>query len=177
MNIFYLHPNPTICAQSLHDKHCVKMILETTQLLCTAAELLGAKIPAGYAKSHTNHPCSVWVRKSAANYQWTQSYLDELHREYEYRYMREHDSKYLISGIDRAYDRIIANPLNAAFSLTGITDRPQCMPDKYKHPNVMQAYRDYYIGEKIALARWTMRGAPDWIAATKIDLSAASFYY
>lgn len=29
MNIFYLDPTPSICAQYHNDKHCVKMILES----------------------------------------------------------------------------------------------------------------------------------------------------
>ena len=36
MNIFYLHENPERCAEMHCDKHVVKMILETAQLLSTA---------------------------------------------------------------------------------------------------------------------------------------------
>ena len=36
MNIFYLHPDPTIAAQMMCDKHVLKMVLETAQLLSTA---------------------------------------------------------------------------------------------------------------------------------------------
>ena len=34
MNIFVLDENPQIAAQMHNDKHVVKMILETAQLLC-----------------------------------------------------------------------------------------------------------------------------------------------
>ena len=37
MNIFVLDRNPTIAAQMACDKHVVKMILETAQMLCTVA--------------------------------------------------------------------------------------------------------------------------------------------
>ena len=40
MNIFYLHREPDIAAQMHVDKHCVKMILETCQLLSTAHRIL-----------------------------------------------------------------------------------------------------------------------------------------
>jgi hypothetical protein len=40
MNIFYLDPDPTICAQWHVDKHVVKMILEYAQLLSTAHRIL-----------------------------------------------------------------------------------------------------------------------------------------
>jgi hypothetical protein len=36
MNIFYLHPDPKICAQYHVDKHVNKMILESTQMLMNA---------------------------------------------------------------------------------------------------------------------------------------------
>ena len=36
MNIFYLDHDHTTCAKYHNDKHCVKMILEYAQLLCTA---------------------------------------------------------------------------------------------------------------------------------------------
>ena len=40
MNIFYLHPDPVVCAAHHCDKHVVKMILETAQLLSTAHRVL-----------------------------------------------------------------------------------------------------------------------------------------
>ena len=36
MNIFILNEDPEIAAQELCDKHVVKMILETAQMLCSA---------------------------------------------------------------------------------------------------------------------------------------------
>ena len=36
MNIFVLDRNPEIAAQQQCDKHVVKMILESAQMLCTA---------------------------------------------------------------------------------------------------------------------------------------------
>ena len=40
MNIFFLHPDPLTAAEMHCDKHCVKMILETAQMLCTAHRAL-----------------------------------------------------------------------------------------------------------------------------------------
>ena len=39
MNIFFLHFDPKTCAQMHVDKHVVKMILESVQLLCSAHHL------------------------------------------------------------------------------------------------------------------------------------------
>ena len=40
MNIFYLNESPEIAAVEHNDKHCVKMILESAQMLCTAHRVL-----------------------------------------------------------------------------------------------------------------------------------------
>ena len=52
MNIFYLHHDPKLCAQYHVDKHVVKMILETAQLLSTAHWLSGGEGP--YRATHKN---------------------------------------------------------------------------------------------------------------------------
>ena len=40
MNIFYLDTDPVLAAQMQCDKHVVKMILESAQMLCTAHRVL-----------------------------------------------------------------------------------------------------------------------------------------
>ena len=40
MNIFALHQHPVVAAKQHCDKHVVKMILETAQLLSTAHRML-----------------------------------------------------------------------------------------------------------------------------------------
>ena len=40
MNIFYVDKDPMIAAQMMCDKHVVKMILESAQLLSTAHRVL-----------------------------------------------------------------------------------------------------------------------------------------
>jgi len=44
MNIFFLDKDPKIAAQMQCDKHVVKMILETAQMLSTAARAQGHDI-------------------------------------------------------------------------------------------------------------------------------------
>ena len=41
MNIFIVDTDPVVAAQSLHDRHVVKMCIETAQLLCTVAHQHG----------------------------------------------------------------------------------------------------------------------------------------
>ena len=53
MNIFVLHKDPAVAATMACDKHVVKMILETAQMLCTAARALGSDAP--YGATHKKH--------------------------------------------------------------------------------------------------------------------------
>jgi hypothetical protein len=39
----------------------------------------------------------------------------------------------------------------------------QCMPEEYKGPDPVKAYRAYYLGEKMGFAKWTHRDPPSWV--------------
>ena len=68
MNIFILDLDPQSCAEAHCDKHVVKMILETAQLLSSALWITGVEAP--YRLTHKNHPCAIWTRESLDNYMW-----------------------------------------------------------------------------------------------------------
>ena len=59
MNIFVLDYDPELAAQMQCDKHVVKMVLESTQMLHT----INAKheLPYTYKPTHMNHPCVKWA--------------------------------------------------------------------------------------------------------------------
>ena len=68
MNIFYLDKCPVKAAQVQYNKHVVKMILESAQMLCAAHHVLGSKLDIPYKIAHKNHPSTIWTRECAANY-------------------------------------------------------------------------------------------------------------
>ena len=89
MNLFYLHHDPVEAARLQCDRHVVKMILETAQMLSTAhLELDGIKV--AYKSTHKNHPSTVWVRSSAASYHWAFTHMMALGDEYTRRYGKIH---------------------------------------------------------------------------------------
>jgi len=61
MNIFVLDKNPQTCSIYHVDKHVVKMILETTQLLNNALIRHFPGYEPVYKKTHFNHPCSMFA--------------------------------------------------------------------------------------------------------------------
>ena len=91
MNIFYLHQDPVKAAQYQYNKHVVKMILESAQMLCTAHHCIDtefADVP--YKIAHKNHPSTVWARRSANNYEWLYHHFVALSAEYKRRYGKDH---------------------------------------------------------------------------------------
>ena len=68
MNIFVLDSDPKVAATMLCDKHVVKMILESAQMLSTVAHTNG-HIPR-YRPTHSKHPCTLWAGESKSNWQW-----------------------------------------------------------------------------------------------------------
>lgn len=71
MNIFVLSTNPIIAASYHCDQHLHKMILESAQMLSTAAHLHFPRISSHvYKPAYPNHPCTKWVCESANNMVW-----------------------------------------------------------------------------------------------------------
>ena len=93
MNIFYLHSNPVEAARLQYNKHVVKMILESAQMLCTAHHCYGdrdQKENVPYKQAHLNHPSTIWARKSRSTYMWLYEHMLALGHEYTRRYNRKH---------------------------------------------------------------------------------------
>ena len=91
MNIFYLRKDPIKAAQYQYNKHVVKMILESAQMLCTAHhEIMGDDANVPYKRAHVNHPSTIWTRSSADNYAWLYWHMVALGDEYTKRYNKIH---------------------------------------------------------------------------------------
>lgn len=143
MNIFFLSLNPEEAAQFHCDKHVVKMIIETAQMLYSAHWVLpNTNLPENaYKKAHPNHPCSYWVRASLSNYYWLCKLGWYLCREYEYRYLKIHKTESHILWL-------LANP-PAVLVDVGFTKPPQAMPDEYKQDDTVSAYHEFYRESKM----------------------------
>ncbi len=155
MNIFVLSENPRECAKMHCDKHVVKMILETAQLLSTALHESGNSELAPYKKNHINHPCSIWARESLENWVWLRELGKELYKEYKYRYNNKiHKAGEVIMNLYGILPNIEAK---------GLTKFKLAMPDEYKNRNPVIAYKQYYLGDKKHLLKYTNRDIPKFI--------------
>lgn len=150
MNIFVLDTDPRVAAEAACDKHIVKMTLETAQILCTVVRRYGGE--ARYKPSHVHHPCTVWAGETRSNFQWLIEHGRALAAEYKRRYGKAHASALVIEACDAAQALVPPGPL---------TPFAQAMPEAYRNPDPVTAYRSYYRGEKAAFAKWKL-GAPGW---------------
>ena len=152
MNIFVLDEDPKISAELMCDKHIVKMILESAQMLCSA-------FPQGeapYKKAFFNHPCSKWARASIDNYEWLLTHAYALMDEYLHRYGKIHKSLDAIAWCDDNYHNLNLPDI-------GLTDFAQAMPDEYKNNNAVVAYQTYYVNDKKRFAKWKNRPTPEFM--------------
>lgn len=143
MNIFYLDEDPKICAQYHCDKHIIKMIIETAQLLCNAHHFFGNEAP--YKKTHFNHPCSKWVRDNINNYRWLVELGLFLCEEYTKRYNKIHKTQKILEWLKENEPDIKDEEFYPP---------PQTMPEEYKKDDTINAYRTYYIKDKSRFAKW-----------------------
>lgn len=155
MNIFFLDWNVDKCAKDHCDKHVVKMILETAQLLCSAhhiSDQVTDQVP--YKLSHKNHPCSIWTRSSLSNYLYLCELGLALCKEYTSRYGKRHKSQEVIEWC-------LVNKPN--IKDIGFTEPPKAMPEEYKVVDVVESYRNYYRGAKMGFAVWKNGYKPEWL--------------
>ncbi len=171
MNIFFLHLLPEICAQMHLDKHVIKMILETAQLLSSAHHMTNCSVyTPRYKLTHQKHPSSIWTRQSIENYKWLSQLGIELCKEYTYRYGKVHKSQVEIELLTVNIPELPVLPFSPPL---------EAMPDMYKSSSTersidgtIQAYRAYYFFEKHKILSWkgkcNCREVPEWITEMRL---------
>ena len=143
MNIFYLNEDPIKAAKHQYNKHIVKMILESAQMLCTAHRYYGNEdVP--YKSTHLKHPSTKWVIENRLHYDWLYLHMIALGNEYKRRYGKTHLT------IEKCRDVLSYTPPGQPFDL--FKQPPQAMPEAYKDDCSVEAYWNYYIGGKKHIA-------------------------
>lgn len=182
MNIFILNNDPIIAAQEQCDKHVVKMIVESGQMLSTAHRMLDGTVERRPSKSgkttvnyyklpderedimykavHFNHPCSVWSRESIANYRWHYDHFVALCDEYTYRYGKIHSTDTKLREV------LFKVPNNMpAVNLTPFKLAMQSNPECIALQDPIKAYRAFYqTKQKRFKMEWAKRPIPEWFS-------------
>lgn len=161
MTIFILSDRgPHDNAKQHCDKHVVKMVLETAQMLRGAHQFYGSPQRYTMSAGHMKHPCSLWVQKSLQNYDYLYELGLELCDEYTARYGKEHASQSVIESLPYPRDLIPSlgqTPFACAFK------KGAWFEDELKElaqESVVEAYQWYYVYDKSRFAKWKTYAAP-----------------
>lgn len=159
MNIFYLNHDQKICAQDHCDKHVVKMILETAQMLSAVHDRHNSWTASMYKPTHTGHPCTRWAGDSILHYEWLHKLGMELCYEYTNRYGKVHKTEAVLEALRKPpaelYDLYPAE----------WQDLPKCMPEEFKRETSLESYKIYYRQKQhtIDMKWWkNFNNAPQW---------------
>lgn len=149
------------------DRHVVKMILETAQLLSSAVHMLCSNedeniktiiLPRLYKLSHKNHPSAIWARDNINNWTWLLYLGLALCKEYTFRYEKTHKTEELLIFLKENIH--IISPI---FSHEEFYPPTPAMDEQYLIKNEnneiipMLSYRNYYINGKKHLHSWKKR--------------------
>ena len=152
MNIFYVDYDIEKNVVYHCDRHVIKMILESAQLLCSVHHSVGSWQPYMYKATHINHPDALWSRTSLENYAYLYSLAILLGEEYTYRYGKVHKSIEVVQQLP------IPDLPDLPFS-----HPPKCVHDDFKNiEDTVEAYRAYYKRDKAHFCTWKYREIPYW---------------
>jgi uncharacterized protein YbaR (Trm112 family) len=166
MNIFFLSLNPNEIASMSCDQHVVKIQLEICQMLYTAwffsgqtdfveknAPYIKDRSRRGYRPAHPKHPMTMWVGSSLENYLYTCRIGIALTLEYTKRYGKIHTCARHLLWLYEHHPGVFEEHTSdtAYYSREGI---PECMPEEYRQPSVIDAYQLYYMVDKMSFARY-----------------------
>ena len=172
MNILFLSAKPGRCARWHCDKHVVKMILESTQILYTAHHIHESSLleiaplclstgQRGYKKHAAKHPSVIWAAEALPHYIWLCWLALALVNEHEHRFQPKERHSCAVH-----LEWLLANPPPALVTKRSwLRDPPCAMPDEYKVVgDAITSYQNYYNGSKKerGLFKWTKRHTPHW---------------
>jgi hypothetical protein len=197
MNIFILSGETTWAkhldqqVQFMCDRHIVKMIAESTQMLVTA--LCGPKIdclhpglgiymPAKLvdvlpcqplSNSMTKHPCTQWTMQSGVNFNYLAVLALAMCYEHQHRYPLSPQHAYmpwLRDLVDYLHDcgMGLKAPMPTLFAIA-VKDSTK----RTIHATLGEAvdtYRDYYVRDKHKFATWKRRAKPMWFMMREEEL-------
>lgn len=161
MNIFILDYDISKSAQYHCDKHVVKMILESAQLMCSAHIAHGKPTPYKMSAGHMKHPCAIWARQTQNNYFYLWELAKELCAEYSYRYDKIHASQAIIDNLP--WPDFLPKGKQTPFARAFRRDMPsENLQRILSCKDPVEAYRLYYVLDKAHFCKWTGRSVPLW---------------
>ena len=184
-------------AQYHLDRHVVKMIAESVQMLVTslsfhanyhnmigklaAAPQIADNLPCKpLSASMTKHPCTVWACTSIINFNYLACLALQLCHEHQYRYPLSAEHAYmpwLVTLVDHltrsGFGPSYALPDKFAVAVKDANKRTTATD----HATALDTYRSYYVRDKRSFATWKKRMKPMWFLLREelMDAKAGGF--
>jgi len=142
MNIFVLSPHTQEAAAYHCDQHIHKMILESAQMLSTAAlkHLPESSHKYFYKPTHQNHPCTLWLLESVSNCNWLMDLCINLEG---IRFSLNHPTHASMDIIkcfaDYSFELDLDSPTPFTFAGPAFIKL-----DNLRYPDVSSKYQEYY---------------------------------
>ena len=164
MNIFWLSLHPEQNAALYNDQHCVKIILEITQVLFAALHTHGAPnwqdhLDKIYKATHLCHPVTLWTLESPQNFLTVLFFGITLCAEFTRRRHKTHACERLLVQMLRVAPTT-PRPVTwkkacvRATAFKNCTPVPLCMDPAFHvymdgKPDLVASYRNYYVRTKM----------------------------
>lgn len=166
MQIFTLSTNPHQAAVQLCNKHVVKMILETAQLLSSVWHVQAPEEEAHtahtqgllYRRTHVNHPCAKWARKTLGNYRWLCDHGLALSAEYTARYGRTHKTHRILAFAAENPPPALSDDTVTPFARA----LPETFPSTETAPHVTEAQLDRIVSAGCPKDETHTHASNDW---------------
>ena len=148
--------------QTQDDLRTVKMVTETTQLLCTALNINLGKQVTKYKTAHQQHPCSKWTRASYSNWCNLLTHGMALSFEYTKRFGKIHGCHNTLLQLNQwnlfGYNN---TTLEDIFPIYDPTPVHLCIPEEYIRENdPVLSYRLFYASKPNI--RYKRQQPPTW---------------
>ena len=124
-------------------------------MCCTAHWETGNEAP--YKRAHKNHPSTIWTRQSIQHYRWLVKHVLEICDEFEKRYGKVHATKQVLLWCKDNEPNLPNNKF---------IEPPQCMPEEFRKENTIEAYKNFYINDKVKVKKldWKkLNNKPKWV--------------
>jgi hypothetical protein len=156
------------------DKHVVKMIAESTQMLVSTASQPGFNLPAEIVQSIPckplsaslmKHPCTVWTACCIEHFNYLACLALQLCQEHQYRYPLSPEHAYmpwLSKLVDRLSDMGFGPGADLPTSFAVAVKNADLRSTSTDHATALDIYRSYYVRDKRTFATWKKRMKPMW---------------
>ncbi len=169
--IYFVHINPTLCAEQLPDQHVRQLVVDLVPLLANAYYLPKAVIQApkdhygkAYTQAHLDTDLGKWAVADFKHWDWLRMHLLGLAKEHNHRFNKDPVSLPALQYMGGPGRSPLAWMRHKHFD-----EPPMQAPTAYQRrvQGPIASYRNFIVEGQGELHKWTKRNPPAWIVPLK----------